>query len=348
MLSSSMGVGNTSRSSSTSMSSSPSVTLLVGGHRTTSSSSGNGTALTRNSIGTQTSSSAQPTNTQPCNNYPEFCERKYSNITYVAAHNSPFSRPGNAASNQQLDVTYQLNDGIRMRKSILSQLSLHDAYLLTSQYLVQFQTHYENSTLYLCHTSCSLLNVGTLESYFTTVTTWLQSHPYDVITILMGNSNLIDPGNYIAPVTNSGLINYIYTPPKIPMALSDWPTLSSFILSGKRVVMFLDYQANQTQVPWLLDEFSQLWETPFSPTNRAFPCTVQRPPKLDNKDAETRMYMANHNLNTKISLAGISLLVPNTVVLNETNAVSGFGSLGRMADNCTGTDTFFLGCLSLR
>lgn len=72
---------------------------------------GNGT-----STGTRTSTAATATNTQPCNNYPEFCSKRYSNITQVAAHNSPFVRKGNAASNQQLDVTYQLNDGIRMRK----------------------------------------------------------------------------------------------------------------------------------------------------------------------------------------------------------------------------------------
>jgi hypothetical protein len=44
--------------------------------------------------------------------------RNYSNITNVAAHNSPFVVPGNAASNQALKVTDQLNDGVRMRKSL--------------------------------------------------------------------------------------------------------------------------------------------------------------------------------------------------------------------------------------
>jgi hypothetical protein len=62
---------------------------------------------------TSTSSSAQPSNTTPCNNYAEFCSRKYSNITMVCAHNSPFTVPGNVASNQELPVTTQLNDGVR-------------------------------------------------------------------------------------------------------------------------------------------------------------------------------------------------------------------------------------------
>ncbi|RLL97266.1 hypothetical protein CFD26_103328 [Aspergillus turcosus] len=261
------------------------------------------------------SPSASPVvNTQPCNGHPEFCARKYSNITMVAAHNSPFVKPGNAAANQALGVVSQLNDGVRM---------------------LQFQTHYENGTMYLCHTSCDLLDVGTLTDYLTTVTQWIRQHPYDVVTILIGNYDYVAPGNFTKPIEDSGLSDLVYTPPKIPMALDDWPTLSTMILSGKRAVVFMDYQANQTAFPWLMDEFSQMWETPFSPTDPAFPCTVQRPPGLSAEDAHRRLYMANHNLNVEINIASIDLLIPNTAQLNQTNAVSGPGSLGRMAENCS-------------
>ena len=72
------------------------------------------------------------------------------------------------------------------------------------------------------------------------------------------------------------------------MGINDWPTLGYMILTGKRVVIFMDYEANQTAVPWILDEFSQMWETPFDPTNRSFPCTVQRPPDLNRQAAQNR------------------------------------------------------------
>ena len=52
---------------------------------------------------------------EPCNGYVEFCDRKYSNITEVTAHNSPFVEEGNPASNQALEVIEQLDDGVRMR-----------------------------------------------------------------------------------------------------------------------------------------------------------------------------------------------------------------------------------------
>ena len=48
------------------------------------------------------------------------------------------------------------------------------------------------------------------------------------------------------------------------------------------------------------------------------------------------MYLANHNLNTEISLAGTSILVPNTVLINQTNGLNGTGSLGLMGNNCAG------------
>lgn len=120
------------------------------------------------------------------------------------------------------------------------------------------------------------------------------------------------------------------------MALSDWPTLGDMILRQQRVVVFMDYKADQVAVPYILDEFSQLWETPFSPTDPAFPCTTQRPPGLTRNQSLERMYMANHNLNQEVSLLGSSLLVPNTAVLNTTNGVTGAGSLGNMSEECTG------------
>ncbi|EED23986.1 conserved hypothetical protein [Talaromyces stipitatus ATCC 10500] len=289
------------------------VTMLVGSQGT-STLAPNATAL-RNSTAT-TSTTPLPTNTQPCNGYVEFCARNYSNITYVAAHNSPFDRKGNIASNQQYSVTTQLNDGIRM---------------------LQFQAHLQNGTIRLCHTSCDLLNVGPLEEYLTTVTRWLNNNPYEVITILMGNYDLVGVGNFTAPIINSGLSRYVYTPPKIPMSLNDWPVLSELILTQKRVIIFMDYNANQTEVPYILDEFTQMWETPFSPTDPAFPCTVQRPPNLSPESAKQILYMANHNLNVEISFSGLDLLIPNTAVLNETNGVSGYRSLGLMANSCTTT-----------
>ncbi|KAJ5086409.1 hypothetical protein NUU61_007716 [Penicillium alfredii] len=303
--------GHHSNDSTTTSSSSESVTVLVGGGGSTTI----GNSSMANVTATRTTSSTpSPINTQPCNNYPEFCTRRYSNITMVAAHNSPFVRSSNVAANQALDVIAQLNDGVRM---------------------LQFQTHYENDTVQLCHTSCQLLNVGTLESYLTKVAEWMRENPFEVVTLMIGNFDLVSVSKFKDPIEKSGLKDLVYKPPKAPMGLHDWPTLSEMIISGKRVVVFMDYQADQKKIPWIIDEFSQMWESPFSPTNPNFPCDVQRPPGLSDQDAKKRMYLVNHNLNLELNLGALSLLIPNTAQISQTNAVNGTGSLGWMAGNCS-------------
>ena len=256
-ISSAMGAANAKISNSAESSRPTSTALVLAGQRSTSDLNG---TVSSNATASQTSAIAQPTNTTPCNGHPSFCTRKYSNITYIAAHNSPFSRPDNAASNQALDVEYQLQDGIRM---------------------LQFQTDWneKEQKIYLCHTSCDILNAGTLQSYLERVTSWLQRHPYDIVTILMGNQDVITPDKYINPVTSSGLINYVYTPPKIPMSVNDWPTLQEMIFANTRAVVMLDYQANQRTIPWLLDEFGQMFETPSHPLTATSPARLTAHPR---------------------------------------------------------------------
>ena len=309
---------STGSSSSPNNSSTPTTELsqIGGGTRTA-----NGTAT-----GTAASTAARPSNTQPCNNYAQFCGRKYSNVTEVCAHNSPFARQRNAQSNQQYGVTQQLNDGIRV---------------------LQGQAHIINDTLYYCHTSCDLLNVGTVESYLAEVVAWLEKNPFEVLTIIFGNYDfqekdaagnpLVTAKNFVDPVDKSGLKRFVYQPPATAMRLGDWPTLGEMILSGKRVVTFIDYNFDTNAVPWMLWEFYNVWETPFSPTDVNFPCTIGRPEGISDDQAREMMYMANHNLNVEVAIACISLLVPNTAALQQTNGVEGNGSLGAMVQECTRT-----------
>ncbi|KAI0833152.1 PLC-like phosphodiesterase [Hypoxylon sp. FL0890] len=304
---SSMASDNITRSTISS-STSDTVTFLTGSAATTTTLAGNFSSST-------TSPTPQVTNTQPCNSYPEFCGRKYSNITNVACHNSPFITPNNLAANQQYDVTTQLNDGVRFLQA-------------------QIQWPTGGNEPHFCHTSCDILDAGPITDWLGQVKNWVASHPYDVVTILLGNGNYSVPSLYVPYIEQTGILRYIYTPPVVPMTLDDWPTLSEMILRGQRVVMFMDYMANQTEYPWLLDEFSQLWETPFDPTDQKFPCTVQRPPNLADADAKNRLYMINHNLNIELSILGSDMLVPARTELNVTNNVTGFGSLGLSANNC--------------
>ncbi|KAI8935310.1 hypothetical protein NX059_007896 [Plenodomus lindquistii] len=281
---------------------------------------GGATSSTNATVSATTSARPQASNTTPCNGYTELCTRQFSNVSMVVAHNSPFVRPNNAASNQIYPVLTQLENGIRG---------------------LQFSTQRPDSTaaIRLCHTSCDLLDAGTLESYLTTVKGWLDDNPYEVIVIIMGNNNgqaeRIPATDYVAPFQDSGIMPYLWTPPSSTLGLSEWPTLQEMIIRNKRVVVMLDYGADQAAVPWLLSEFDYQWETPFSPTDPAFPCTQQRPPNQAEEISRERMYMMNHNLNIEITLGGASgVLVPAYGLLDQVNAESGNGSVGLAVQNC--------------
>lgn len=106
--------------------------------------------------------------------------------------------------------------------------------------------------------------------------------------------------------------------------------------AGTRAVVFMDYKADESHVPYILDEFSYMFETPFSQTDDAFPCNIDRPPDQPKDSTEGKLYMANHNLNVELDIVNEVLLIPNTVAINQTNAISGHGSLGTQTQHCGG------------
>jgi hypothetical protein len=92
-----------------------------------------------------------------CNGSPDLCQRRYSNVTFIGAHNS-YAVGGNVADNQYKDVTAQLNDGIRT---------------------LQVQAHSASDGVRLCHGSCTFRDAGLIGDYLTKVAAWVGSHPND-------------------------------------------------------------------------------------------------------------------------------------------------------------------------
>jgi hypothetical protein len=154
-----------------------------------------------------------------------------------------------------------------------------------------------------------------------------------VLTILFTNSDGIDITVWGADFASAGLDTLAYVPSftTTPSATSAWPTLASLISSGKRVIIFLDAGADTSKVPYILPEFTYIWETAFDQTDPSFPCAVNRPSSLANQIPTGRMSLVNHFLDTTLT-AGV--LIPDTAQLNVTNAVSGVGSLGLNAATC--------------
>ncbi|KAJ6537223.1 PLC-like phosphodiesterase [Mycena vulgaris] len=238
-----------------------------------------------------------------CNGHAEFCSRLYSNVTYVGAHDSfaisadPFA----LARDQEVDIPTQLHLGIR---------------------LLQAQAHMKGDVLHFCHTSCSLFDGGPVLAYLKLVKTFLDANPNEVLTLLFTNPEGLSPAAVWKPIFDAaGISNLTYVPLSLPIKQSDWPTLGSMIDAGTRVVVFLDSQADGSDpAPFILPEFSMIWETPFSVTNASFPCSVNR---IHGPLAtEDHMYLINHSLNKNIIPIGSGVIISDPIDASTTNGVT--------------------------
>lgn len=151
-----------------------------------------------------------------CNGKEEYCNRKYSNITQVGAHDSAFV--GILPSqNQFIPVKDQLNLGVRF---------------------LQTQSHDKDGTVEMCHTNCDLLDQGSFESYLKPIKTWLDNNQNDVVTLLVVNYDDLPASKFGDVFKAVGLDKYAFVPNgKIEM--DEWPTLQEMITAGTRLVVFL-------------------------------------------------------------------------------------------------------------
>ncbi|KAI3322333.1 PLC-like phosphodiesterase [Xylariaceae sp. AK1471] len=239
-----------------------------------------------------------------CNGNAAYCNVAYSKVTFAGSHNSGFVGVG-PSDNQLTSVSAQLDQGIRF---------------LTTQ------THDKDGVIEMCHTSCTLLDAGTLQDYLGTVKTWVDGHPDDVVTLLITNEDAIDINKFGDAFKAVGLDSYTFTPSG-QLGLDDWPTLGDLISSGNRVVVFMDYHSDTSKVPYILDEFAYFFETPFDPQEDQLSiCNVDRPA---GASADGRLILANHNRNYEV--LGIDL--PDVVHAGDTNAVA---SITAQANTCKG------------
>jgi hypothetical protein len=239
-----------------------------------------------------------------CNGFSDFCNRSFGNVTFVGAHDSYAVGVNNLAANQDYNITQQLNDGIRM---------------------LQMQTHNLSGVIQLCHTSCSLYNGGPLSTYLATVKSWLDANPNEVLSLLIVNSDDFPPTAYDTVFVGAGLDTMSYAPPSASIPASQRPTLGSLIDSGKRLITFMDASADFNSVPYIIAEFTNIWESPYDVTT-TFDCSVNR----TQGTSSTQMYLINHFLDSLV----LGQAVPDVSQANQTNAVSGPNSLGQQVSLC--------------
>lgn len=154
----------------------------------------------------------------------------------------------------------------------------------------------------------------------------------------------------------SGVAKRAYKPTGAAVPYNQWPTLGNLIDANTNFVVFIDNQAKFDEVPYIIDEFTNIWEDAYGEcthrcrpgtktqaenvartvltiadaTTQDFGCAVNR----TKGTADQQMYMINHFLDQSFNLLGMQVLTPNQAKLNETNAATGPGSIGFHVDNC--------------
>ncbi|KAI1082263.1 PLC-like phosphodiesterase [Whalleya microplaca] len=261
-------------------------------------------------------SSSSSTSTTACNNSPSLCSRSYSDVTHMGAHDSAFLRDattGNSiAGNQFFNATVALDAGIR---------------------LLQAQVHDKDGAIELCHTSCDLLDAGTLQSWLGTIKTWMDSNPNEVVTLLIVNSDNKDVADFGTVFSGSGISKYGYT----KSSSSSWPTLQEMITANTRLVTFIASITASDSYPYLLSEFDHVFETSYEVTSLSgFNCTLDRPTSQSSAGAAISaglLPLMNHFAYTSLLS---SIQIPDVDDIDTTNSPSTTttGALGLHAKNC--------------
>jgi hypothetical protein len=257
-----------------------------------------------------------------CNNSPELCYRIYSSIIHLGAHDSPFlsnaANNNSVSGNQNFDTPAQLDAGVR-----LLQAQMHDV------------SGGNGTDIRLCHTSCSLNDAGPLSIWLASISDWLERNPYEVVTLLLVNGGKNKADQIDAQFTASGIKKFMYY---LPPGDVLWSTLSDMISWNARLVVFVDSIPDNNAAPYLLDEFTYIFENPYEARNISeFSCLPDRPPDFagrPNAALESRqMFLMNHFLGKEL-VQGI--LVPDKAAASQTNSgdITLEGSLGFQMRNC--------------
>ncbi|QPH02121.1 hypothetical protein C2857_006327 [Epichloe festucae Fl1] len=271
------------------------------------------------SAATPSTSSTGSTGGKACNNSPTLCGRQYNAVTHMGAHNSAFLRDQSTGSsfsgNQFQNATLALDSGLR---------------------LLQAQVHKPNTTLELCHSSCSLLDAGALESWLSKINAWMVENPNEVVTILLVNSAKAPASDFASALESSGLSKIAYKSASDTIS-STWPTLQSMISANTRVVTFVTNIQYSSSTPHLLPEFEHVFETPFEVSNiDGFNCTLDRPSRAKSASSALSngfMSLVNHFKYQNV-LTGVQIPDVSSIDTINSAATSTAGNLGKHLQEC--------------
>ncbi|KAJ2598198.1 hypothetical protein H4R99_004198 [Coemansia sp. RSA 1722] len=155
-----------------------------------------------------------------CNGHEELCSRRFNEVTFISTHASfaqtSATKPSTPGT-QYKSIKEQLDDGVR---------GLH----------LNIQQGSSASQVVLCYPDCDVNSGGTLQTTLKVVKEWLDANENDVVSIFLeGVATDASPAAVIKAFSDTGLDDYA-----LKGKPSAWPTLSSMISSGTRLVVFVE------------------------------------------------------------------------------------------------------------
>lgn len=190
---------------------------------------------------------------EPCNGSVELCGRSLDQVVLPGTHNSMSNEEyGWALPNQHYSIPTQLDMGIR-------------AFLVDTHYgkpngsgkitnVGEAEGHATDATIYFCHEYCTLGSTE-LVPELAKVAAFLSSHPREVLVFV--NESYVDPTDFAKAVTESGLIDYVYTG-----STDTYPTLGQMIAQNQRVLMLSE--SGTGSVSWYHAAYQgAMQETPY-------------------------------------------------------------------------------------
>lgn len=170
-------------------------------------------------------------NPKKCNGSKQLCKRTLDQVVLPGAHNAMSAEElGFKLPNQTPAIPGQLDLGARALLLDTHYGRLQDSGVVLTDDDGDVQTGTRGT--YLCHEYCEI-GATPLAPALRQIRKWLRANPEEVLVI--ENEDYISNSDFVAAMTKSGLLDYVYRGPDAP-----WATLRKMIEKGHRVVMLAD------------------------------------------------------------------------------------------------------------
>ncbi|MFK7784012.1 MAG: phosphatidylinositol-specific phospholipase C domain-containing protein [Crocinitomicaceae bacterium] len=208
-----------------------------------------------------------------CNGAFSLCSKKYDEVAYLTTHNAFNSSQGNFnLPNQNLDITAQLNMGVRA-------------------FMLDVYNWFGNTVVY--HGS-AVLGTSPFEDELTKIKDFLDTNPNEVVTVIL--ECYVSADDIEAKMNQSGLMNYVYE----HQLGSPWPTLEAMITNNTRCVVFSDVDDASASQGWYHYMWTNMVETHYS--NNAltdFSCDFNRGDSIND------LFILNHFVTNSVLGTGL-------------------------------------------